>query len=117
MTDTKKSYLSKKVAPLAGGLLVVAAIASVLIPLSMSNGLEKFNGDERIFAERALTTYIERSTSGIEKVGSIGIFKYRIEKVETASADESPCNSKYRAYISERSLFGLYSEPKVYFNC
>ena len=91
---------------------------SVLIPTTMSDGLEKFHGEEKEEAKQALEEYIEQSTTSIEKIGSIGVFKYRVERVEK-NEDGAPgaCEAEYKVFISERTFFGLHPEPRYALNC
>lgn len=99
-------------------LALIVLFVGVLIPATMSNGLEKLQGKERIEAHEALQAYISQSTTGIEKIGSIGVFKYRVERVEK-NEDGAPgaCEAEYKVFISERTFFGLHPEPRYALNC
>lgn len=115
----KKLNISKKKATLITIVTLAAIVVlGIIIPTTMSDGLEKLQEKERIEAQEALQAYISQSTTGIEKIGSIGVFKYRVERVEK-NEDGTPgaCEAEYKVFISERTFFGLHPEPRYALNC
>jgi hypothetical protein len=95
-------------------VFVTLLVIGVVAPTSMSDGLEKFGGVEQEVARQELETYVESSTTSIEKISSFGVFKYRVESVEhidpPSTGVYADCDHFYRVHISEKTLFGVSSK-------
>lgn len=102
-------------------LAILSIIVGLVIVINMSDGTERFSGDEQLVAKQELAVYIESSTTSTEKIGSFGTLKYYVDSVKEepvpAVGGYSTCRVFYRINISERSIFGLTRDNGYRFGC
>jgi hypothetical protein len=107
------------------GLLFVVALATILafaIPMSMSDGTEKFKGHEYEVAKAEVNS-IGDGPGNFEKF----TLKARAEKVYPAPPEqargwcglrpEANTDGYYAALISERTFFGITTDSYPRYNC
>lgn len=90
-------------------ILLVAI--GVMIPLSMSNNVDKYQGDERVAAQVGLDSANEFRSHGIEMIGGIGVFNRQVEDVirihNVEDTNYSECKALYEVRIAHLHLFGF----------
>ena len=95
--------------------ILITLLVSVLIPLSMTNGTENYQGQEKEFAERTMQ-FIDYD---IKSQARDAIF-YRFMKIRIEKILYTPkiCGfSKYSAVLSYRTLFGIKIEEHRVSGC
>jgi len=110
-----KLNLSKKKLILVPLVIIASVLAiGILIPTFMSDGTEKFHGEEKVAAEEGLRFIRDFHGSGIELVSAIGTYDYRIEGVKEVTVlttgAYSNCKKLYHVDISMIGLFGYVGE-------
>lgn len=85
----------------------------VMIPISMSDNVNKYQGNERIVAQSVLDYTNEFRSHGKEMIGGIGVFKRQVHEVIRRDVPEagvfSRCKEFYEVRIADVHLFGLKS--------
>ncbi|MGD8374447.1 MAG: hypothetical protein PVI21_06355 [Candidatus Woesebacteria bacterium] len=102
-------------------VIAVVAILAFYIPLSMSSGVERFEGDERKAAEYYFKLFDEPADSIFP---SLVLKEYVVDVKEVIDSSQSlSCKvngrtgRQYTIYISERTIFGISLRELTYPSC
>lgn len=113
----------KPIIAISVGLVILAFILlSILIPLSMTDGLEKYSGTERAVGSSNLAEF-GYPNRGIDMVSHLGELKYRVEVVEPIDPIKVGCKKSsetgqdYLTVISRRTFFGIQDQVIVVTPC
>ena len=109
MTPAKLS--KKKITLLIVGALLLTLAIGVLIPVSMSNGSEKFEGEEKRMAQLVLDQSAEYYSQGEGRISAIGTYKVRITDVRSKTPPEdSTYTACYDIFSDNVGLFGYVGD-------
>ena len=106
----------------AGLVVLIFILLSILIPLSMTDGLEKYNGIERAVGSNNLAEFGYRNR-GIDMLNHLGELKYRVEMVKPIDPIKVGCEKSseasqdYLTVISRRTFFGIQDQVIVVTPC
>ena len=95
---------------------VVIVVAAFIVPKCLSNGVNKYSGEEKIMAEYA----VETSDMMVEKLRKLVMYSVGVEKIVVDTSSNKGCNyaiakydsfvhtdKRYKAYVKVRTIFGL----------
>lgn len=96
-------------------LIVVGTyITGVLIAYNVSDGIEKFEGDEKLAAVEAVRFIEDFYGGSIEIISAAGTYNYKVESVVEEVVPEegrySDCDKLFEVKIAKVGLFGVVGD-------